>query len=90
MTTLSIKLPDGLLRQVEQEAAVRGVPKSVVIRDCLEHTFYKRNRKEPSCLDLMGNRVGSFSGPRDLSTNKKHLQDAVLASYERRQRKNAR
>lgn len=89
MTTVSFKLPAGLLRQVEQEAAVRGVPKSVVIRDCIERTFFRRNRKKPSCLDLMGNRVGSFSGPRDLSTNKKHLQDALLAGYERQQRKNA-
>jgi hypothetical protein len=34
MTTFSLKLPEVLLREVEQEAAPRGVAKSAIIRDC--------------------------------------------------------
>jgi hypothetical protein len=91
MTTISLKLPEALLREIEQEAATRGVPKSAVIRDSLEHTLRKgrKAKKKVSCLDLMGGWVGHFHGPPDLSTNKKYLKQAVLADYDR-QRKNRR
>ena len=92
MTTISLKLPEALLREIEQEAAARGVPKSAVIRDSLERTLRKgRNgKKKISCLDLVRDLVGHFAGPPDLSTNKKYLKEAILADYERQQRKNRR
>jgi hypothetical protein len=91
MTTVSLKLPESLLQEVEQEAAARGVPKSAVIRDCLERTLRKAGKaaRKVSCLDLMANGVGHFHGPADLSVNKKYLKNAVLADYDRR-RKNRR
>ncbi|MHB8520775.1 MAG: ribbon-helix-helix domain-containing protein [Limisphaerales bacterium] len=91
MTTVSLKLPEALLREIEQEAATRGVPKSAVIRDSLEHTLRKgrKARKKVSCLDLMGDWVGHFHGPPDLSTNKEYLKQAGLAEHDR-QRKNRR
>src|SRR5438128_2193211 len=91
MTTISLKLPETLLRGIEEEAATRGVPKSVVIRDSIERTLRKRGnaKKKVSCLDLMGHWVGHFHGPPDLSTKKKYLKQAVLADHER-QRKNRR
>ena len=80
MTTISFKLPEALLREVEEEAATRGVPKSALIRESLERTLAKRRkRKKVTCLDLMGDLVGSIQGPPDLSTNKKYLIDAILA-----------
>jgi hypothetical protein len=35
---------------------------------------------ELTCADLAGDLVGSFrGGPRDLSTNKRHLEEAIVA-----------
>ena len=92
MTTVSFKLPELLLREVEQEAATRGVPKSAVIRDSLERTLRKGRKvqKRVSCLDLVRDLAGHFEGPSDLSTNKKYLKAAILADYERQQSKNRR
>jgi hypothetical protein len=86
MTTVSLKLPEVLLREVEQEAATRGVAKSAIIRDCIERTLQKtkKPRRQVSCLDLMGDWVESFRGPRELSTNRRYLTEAIAASARRR------
>jgi hypothetical protein len=86
MTTVSLKLPEVLLRDVEDEAETRGVAKSAVIRDCIERTLRKKKRpkREATCLDLMGDLVGSFRGPRDLSTNRRYLIEAIAANARRR------
>ncbi|HZV36114.1 MAG TPA: CopG family transcriptional regulator [Verrucomicrobiae bacterium] len=84
MTTISLKLPDSLLRALTEEARSRRVGKSEVIRDCLERSL-RRNRKKarPTCLELMGKAAGSFRGPADLSTNRRHLVKAVKAHADR-------
>jgi hypothetical protein len=86
MTTVSLKLPEVLLREVEQEAATRGVARSALIRDCIERSLQKRkkSKREVSCLALMGDWVGSFRGPRDLSTNRRYLTEAIAANARRR------
>jgi hypothetical protein len=86
MTTVSLKLPEVLLREVEHEAATRGVGKSAIIRDCIERTLRKKKKpgREVSCLELMGDLVGSFRGPRDLSTNRRYLIEALAANARRR------
>ena len=90
MTTISLKLPEVLLREVEQEAATRGIAKSAIIRDCIERGLRKKKSgREVSCLDLMGDLVGSFHGPRDLSTNRRYLSEAVVANA-RSRAKNSR
>jgi len=91
MTTVSLKLPEALLREVEDEAATRGVPKSAVIRDSLERMLRKRRKgkKKPSCLDLMRDWVGHVQGPADASTNPEYLAEAILADH-RRGKKNSR
>ena len=91
MTTISLRLPEALLREIEDAAATRGLPKSAIIRESLEASLRKRKqRRKVSCLDLMGGRVGSFHGPRDLSTNRKYLKEAIFTGHERQQRKNRR
>ena len=79
MTTISLKLPLALLCEVEQEAQARRVGKSAIIRDCIERALRNSRRPKPSatCLDLMGTWVGSFRGPRDLSSNRRHLTEAI-------------
>jgi hypothetical protein len=85
MTTVSLKLPEDLLREVEHEAATRGVPKSAVIRDSLERMLRKgrKAKKKVSCLDLMGDWVGHVHGPADASTNPRYLEEAILAGHSR-------
>ena len=90
MTTVSLKLPAPLLRDVQEEARRRGVSKSALIRDSLQAALRpKRARKRVTCLDLIRDLVGSQPGPADASTNPRYLQDAILADY-RRGRKNPR
>ncbi len=90
MRTISIKLPDAMIREITQEAEARRVGKSTVIRDCLERALRrgKKSKQTVSCLDLMGESAGSFRGPRDLSTNRRHLVEAVANAN--RSRKNPR
>lgn len=90
MSTISLKLPRPLLRELEAEAATQGVSKSQIVRACLEEVLHKRRRRaRPSCLDLVEDLAGSFDGPADLSTNPRHLAEAVAADA-RRGRKNHR
>lgn len=79
MTTISLKLPDALLREITREADARRVGKSAIIRDCLERALQrgKKSATSVTCLDLMGDAVGSFRGPRDLSTNRRYLAEAI-------------
>jgi Arc/MetJ-type ribon-helix-helix transcriptional regulator len=84
MTTISLKLPETLLQEIKEEAAKRGVPKSAVIRDSLERTLRKgKAKKKVSCLDLMGDLVGSMPGPPDASTNPRYLVEAIMADHHR-------
>ena len=84
MTTMTLKLPETLRRGVEEEARRRGVPKSVLVRECLEAMLRrKQRRKLPTCLDLVGDLVGSQPGPRDASVNRRYLEEAVLAEHGR-------
>ena len=54
-----------LLREVETEARRRGLSKSELIRNSLEATLRRKRAEKPvTCLDLMGDLVGSFRGPR--------------------------
>ena len=85
MTMISLKLPEALLREIAHEAETRRVGKSAVIRDCIERTLRrgKKTKKSVTCLDLMGDSVGSFRGPRDLSTNRRYLAEAITANANR-------
>jgi hypothetical protein len=76
MKTISLKVTDQLLRQLEREARQRGQSKSDVVRMALEH-FLNGARSGPrplSALDLAGDVVGCAEGPSDLSTNRKYLE----------------
>ena len=90
MTTISLKLPEAVVREIEHEAETRRVGKSAIIRDCIERALRrgKKSRASATCLELMGNAVGSIRGPRDLSTNRRHLAEAIARGN--RSRKNSR
>lgn len=88
MKMMSLKLPDDLLREVEEEARRTGLTKSQVIRHLVEEGFkHKRKAKSPvTCADLAGDLIGSLNGPPDLSTNRRYLEEAIWEDFERGRR----
>jgi metal-responsive CopG/Arc/MetJ family transcriptional regulator len=75
MTTISLKLPDHLLKLVEKESRARGATKSEVIRDSLEQTLVRKDKgQEVSCYDLAKHIFGSLKGSPDLGINPKYME----------------
>lgn len=72
MKTLTVKVPESLASWLAQRAKALGRPQSELMRDALERS---RNADTPSCHDLMAGFCGIVQGPKDLSTNPKHLND---------------
>jgi hypothetical protein len=85
MRTLSLKFPTHLENLVEAEAKRRHMSKSAVVRSCVEEALLKHPKAERrlTCADLMGDLIGSQVGPRDASTNKRYLEEALLEDYYR-------
>jgi len=85
MELVSFKLSSTLRRRLTEEARRRRVSQSTVIRETLEAALIEQPaaRGELTCADLAGDLVGSVRGPRDLSTNKRYLEEAVLADTRR-------
>jgi hypothetical protein len=77
MTTISLKVPDRLLKRLEQESKVRGTTKSSLVRECLEKSLdAPAQGRGASCFDLARDLAGSVKGlPHDLATNPKYLED---------------
>ena len=72
MKTLTMKLPDELLRWLENEAERARQPKSALVRDILQQ---HQQRQHQSALDLAADLCGCVkSGLGDLARNKKHLK----------------
>ena len=76
MQTISLKLPDDLLAQLESEAKARRVTKSWLIRESLQKALQKQSRPAaPSCYDLARDLAGSVKGlPKDLAENSKYME----------------
>lgn len=84
MDLLSFKLPGLLRRRLAAEARRRGVSQAAVIRETLEAALVERpaGRRELTCADLAGELIGSVQGgPPDLSTNRRHLDEAIAADH---------
>jgi len=77
MRTISLKLPDDLLTQLEGEAKARRVTKSSVVRESLEKALRKQtSRGGASCYDLAHDLAGKLKGlPKDLADNPKYMED---------------
>ena len=72
MKTLTVRLPDTLVADIETEARARKVSKSDIVRDRLASA----TPPQPASLDDIADVIGSVDGlPADLSTNiKRHLR----------------
>ena len=76
MQTISLKLPDDLLADLEREAKARRGTKSELVRESLERALRQRTRRgNNSCYDLARDLAGSVKGlPRDLAVNPKYME----------------
>lgn len=65
-------MPAPLAEWLHQQAKRLGRSKSDLVREALER---ERNggQQRPGCGDLLSGLDGFFDGPRDLSTNPKHM-----------------
>jgi Arc/MetJ-type ribon-helix-helix transcriptional regulator len=71
MKTLTVRLPEALVAQIEAESRRRRLSKSDVVRERLTGTEGSR-RRWPALLDAIADVVGSVDGlPRDLSARTK-------------------
>jgi hypothetical protein len=75
MKTISLKLPDDLLVELEREARTRRIARSVLVREILEVALRGRPRRRASCYDLARDLAGQVKGlPRDLAHNPKYME----------------
>jgi predicted transcriptional regulator len=75
MRTISLKIPDELLAELERAAKAKRVAKSVIVRESLEAALRPRvHRRTASSFDLAADLAGSLKGlPRDLAHNPKYM-----------------
>ena len=73
MKSITVRLPQALVADIESEARLRKMSKSDVVRERLQHT--ERQRRSPSAAAI-ADLVGAVDGlPADLSARKKwHLK----------------
>jgi len=71
MKTLTVRLPEPLVADIEAESRGRKISKSDVVRERLELTPDQRRRRMAS-VDAIADLIGSVDGlPSDLSTRKR-------------------
>jgi Arc/MetJ-type ribon-helix-helix transcriptional regulator len=69
MKLLTVRLPDGLVAEIEAEARRRTISKSDVVRERLTRPIAKRSA---AALDQIADLVGSIEGlPSDLSESRR-------------------
>jgi Arc/MetJ-type ribon-helix-helix transcriptional regulator len=73
MKTLTVRLPEALVAQIEAESRRRRLSKSDVVRERLTR---RSRRARSAALDAISDLIGSIDGlPSDLSAQKKkHLE----------------
>jgi predicted transcriptional regulator len=76
MQTISLKLPDDLLAQLDTEAKARGVTKSSLVRESLQKALHRKSSAgATSCYDLARDLAGTIKGlPKDLADNPKYME----------------
>lgn len=81
MKTLTVRLPEALVAQIEAESRSRRLSKSDVVRERLSAPARGRPHRA-SALDSIADLIGSVDAlPADLSTHKKrHLKAAGYGS----------
>ena len=71
MKTLTVRLPEPLVAEIEVESRGRGCSKSDIVRERLQQVA-RPTRPQPTPLDAIADLIGSVDGlPADLSARKK-------------------
>ena len=75
MRTISLKLPDDMLSQLDREARLRKVTKSSLVRESLKTALRKRPPGgAASCYDVVRDLAGTVRGlPEDLAVNPDYM-----------------
>jgi Arc/MetJ-type ribon-helix-helix transcriptional regulator len=82
MKTLTVRLPEPLVADIEAESRGRRISKSDVVRERLERA--PRQRRHTSSLDVIADLIGSVDGlPTDLTTRKKEYLHATRYGQKR-------
>jgi Arc/MetJ-type ribon-helix-helix transcriptional regulator len=72
MKTLTVRLPDFLVADIDAESRERKVSKSDVVRERLQSAARGRRQRRPALGDI-ADLIGAAKGlPADLSARKKH------------------
>jgi hypothetical protein len=76
MQTISLRLPDEIVEELDRAAKAQHVTKSALVRASIEKTLRPaQSAKAQSCYDLVSDLVGSIKGtPKDLATNPKYFE----------------
>jgi Arc/MetJ-type ribon-helix-helix transcriptional regulator len=73
--TITLKLPKALAERLRSAVNRRGTTQSAVLREAITaHLEDDRRARRGSCLELAEDLAGSISGPRDLSSNPRHMK----------------
>jgi Arc/MetJ-type ribon-helix-helix transcriptional regulator len=84
MKTLTVRLPEDLVAQIDAESRERKVSRSDVVRERLRRGGGSRRRR-PAALDAIADLIGSVDGlPEDLSARKKEYLKATGYGRKRR------
>ena len=76
MKTISLKLPDALLRKLERAAKKQRQSKTDLIRSALkQYLDGEHPAGRGSFLEAAADLIGCVEGPGDLSYNSKHVED---------------
>ena len=82
MKTLTVRLPEPLVADIEAESRGRRISKSDVVRERLERA--PRKRRYTASLDAIADLIGSVDGlPTDLTTRKKGYLHATRYGQKR-------
>jgi len=83
MKTLTVRLPEVLIAQIEAESRRRKLSKSDVVRERLSRAERSRWR-QPALLDAIADVIGSVDGlPRDLSVRTKEYLKSTGYGHKR-------
>ena len=72
MKTITVKLPEALATWLSRRARSLGRPQSDLVREALQRV--SEGTGGASCHDAFADVCGVIDGPKDLSTNPKHLK----------------
>ena len=77
MKTLTVRLPEPLVADIEAESRDRKISKSDVVRERLQ-VAGNSARRQPAAIDAIADLIGSVDGlPPDLSARKKQYLQAT-------------